>query len=117
MNLRERERESEYLKKSCGIADVVPNQTLRGDSDLVLVYWFFGPGFLNLLVSIHGFLWMRRGREGKERVLREKNPKTLSTDKLPYDSGFLSYDFRSKKPVSLGQQETKKKVKKLLAFL
>jgi hypothetical protein len=43
-----------HLEKSGGIADVVPDGALSGDSDLVFVYRRFGLRLFDPLVPIHG---------------------------------------------------------------
>ncbi|KAK8958858.1 hypothetical protein KSP40_PGU009918 [Platanthera guangdongensis] len=43
-----------YLKKAGGIADIVANEALRGDSNLVLMDGGLRPRLLHSLVSIHG---------------------------------------------------------------
>lgn len=58
-----------YLEKSGGIADVVPDGTLGGNSDLILVYRRLGLGFLDPLVPIHDrFLDLSRFQEEKPSI-------------------------------------------------
>lgn len=43
-----------YLKESSGVADVVPNEALGGDSDFIVVDRSFGLLPRHFLIPIHG---------------------------------------------------------------
>lgn len=72
-----------FLEKSSGIADIVSNNALSGDSDFVLVDGRFRLGLLNPLVSIHGIssIWEIIRRRRVQMLLLSENPKTLAEKK------------------------------------